>query len=225
MSTLLITPMQKELDLFVQACVSSNLETVDSSVGRLPIIQLPELSLGLARGGAGKAQFAVHTQHLLDAGEWDLVICGGGAGAIADGLSVGDVVVATKTVEHDYKNRFNEKPVPSFRGSAEAIAGIRSGLPLTESFRVAFGAVASGDEDVIDAKRRKELRQATRALVVAWEGAGGARACRFSGVPYVEIRGVTDMAGPDTPSDFRNNLETAMRNLATLITSWFAHSA
>jgi hypothetical protein len=37
-------------------------------------------------------------------------------------------------------------------------------------FRVHFGAIASGDEDIIDADRRVEVLVATRALCVAWEG-------------------------------------------------------
>ena len=69
-------------------------------------------------------------------------------------------------------------------------------------------------------KIRRTLHQSTNALAVAWEGAGGARAARFSNVPFVEIRGVTDTADHDAPSDFKKNLETAMRNVATFIMSW-----
>ena len=53
---------------------------------------------------------------------------------------------------------------------------------------------ASGDEDVIELERKKQIQRRTGALVVAWEGAGGARACQFSGIPFMEIRGVTDNA-------------------------------
>ena len=84
--------------------------------------------------------------------------------------------------------------------------------------------VASGDEDVVDDERRRTLHQSTGALVVAWEGAGGARACAFSNVPLVEIRGVTDTANQNAPSDFETNLEVAMNNIATLITSWVSRA-
>jgi adenosylhomocysteine nucleosidase len=80
--------------------------------------------------------------------------------------------------------------------------------------------VASGDEDVVDAARRRALHQKTEALAVAWEGAGGARACAFSCVPFVEIRGVTDEADHSAPADFQKNLKMAMSNVAVLITSW-----
>lgn len=58
---------------------------------------------------------------------------------------------------------------------------------------------------------------------VAWEGAGGARACKFSGVPFLEIRGITDAADHSAASDFEKNLEVAMYNIALLIVSFSGH--
>ena len=87
-------------------------------------------------------------------------------------------------------------------------------------FRVHFGAVASGDEDITGAERSRALYESTGALVVAWEGAGGARACAFSGVPFVEVRAVTDTADHHASPDYDANLEVAMNNLAAFITSW-----
>ena len=65
----------------------------------------------------------------------------------------------------------------------------------------------------------------TGALAMAWEGAGGARACQFSGVPFIEIRGITDQADHRAASHFRENLNTAMRNAAAMITTWLARKA
>ena len=59
-----------------------------------------------------------------------------------------------------------------------------------------------------------------QAVAVAWEGAGGARACAFSDVPFVEIRGITARADDRAPADFRANLNIAMANLAALLASW-----
>jgi adenosylhomocysteine nucleosidase len=212
-------PLRKELEWVLGVCAGREHEVDRSTVGRLQVVRLPDLRLALACGGTGKAQFALQTQHLLDADSaWSLVICAGAAGALADDLVVGDVVVATATVEHDYRNRFNARPAPRFEGAPAAIAGLR--LVSSQSFGVHFGTVASGDEDIVDPERRLALRQQTSALAVAWEGAGGARACRFSQVPFVEIRGITDTAGSTAPSDFDQNLEMAMTNLANLILTW-----
>lgn len=208
----------------MQGCTEHGYQTENSVAGRLPVVRLPGLGITLARGGTGKTQFAVQTQYLLDTcTDRDLVICAGAAGGLIDDLSIGDIVVATKTVEHDYNNRFNKRPIPSFDGAQTAIAGLRRVSLLPNSFKVHFGTVASGDEDVIGTERRRNLHQSTGALVVAWEGAGGARACAFSSVLFLEIRGVTDTANHNAPSDFEAYLEVALKNIATLITSWMSH--
>jgi adenosylhomocysteine nucleosidase len=224
MNTLVITPMQEEFDWFRDWCSRHGLQTEDSVAGRLPTVRLPDLGITLARGGVGKTQFALQTQHLLDTlMDVDWVICAGVAGALVDDLSIGDVVVGTTTVEHDYNNKFNDRPLPSFDGAPTAIAGLKGVSLPPDSFRVHFGKIASGDEDVVDTERRRALHKSTGALVVAWEGAGGARACAFSRVPFVEIRAVTDTADHNAPSDFEANLQVAMHNATTLITCWLNH--
>ena len=218
-----MTPTPEELNGFWQSCARRGFQTENSRAGRLPIVRLPELGITVGPGGIGKAQFAVQTQYLLDTGaDWDLVICAGTAGGLVDELSIGDVVVATLTMEHDYNNKFSARPKPSFEAAQDIIADLRRVCCSSNSFKVHFGTVASGDEDVIDPNRRRMLYAATGALVVAWEGAGGARACAFSNTPFIEIRGVTDAANQQAPSDFETNLEVAMNNVATLVTSWIS---
>ncbi len=217
--------MKEELDFLVQGCTKAGFRAENAMIGRLSVVQLPDLGATLAPGGLGKAQFALQTQHLLDMrSDWDLIVCTGAAGALADEVPVGDVVVATTTVEHDYNNKFNERALPKFDGAGATIADLKSVSQSLDSFRVHFGPIASGDEDVVETERGKELHESTGALAVAWEGAGGARACAFSSIPFVEIRGVTDTANHTAAADFAENLELAMSNLATLITSWIAHT-
>ena len=221
MKILIVTPMQEELDFLLQGCTKAGFQAESATVGRLPVVRLPDLGVTLARGGLGKVQFAVQTQHLLDTGsDWDLIVCAGAAGALGDKVSVGDVVVATTTVEHDYNNKFSERALPKFDGSEAAIADLKSVSWSINAFSVHFGPIASGDEDIVETERKRMLHKSTGALAVAWEGVGGAKACAFSRVPFVEIRGVTDTADHNAASDFEKNLEVAMGNLATLIISW-----
>ena len=216
--------MQEELDFILQSCTKQGFQAESATIGRLPVIRLPDLELTLARGGLGKVQFAVQTQHLLDTcSDWNVIVCAGAAGALGDKVSVGDVVVATTTVEHDYNNKFNERALPKFDGDRAAIADLRSVSHSTTTFSVHFGPIASGDEDVVETERKRMLHEFTGALAVAWEGAGGAKACAFSSLPFVEIRGVTDAADRNAASDFEKNLEVAMSNLAMLIISWTNH--
>lgn len=221
MKKLIVIPTPEELEFFLLGCTQRGLSAEKSVIGRLPVAEFPELNLTVARGGLGKANFAVHTQHLLDSRpDWDVVICAGAAGGLVDELGIGDVVVATATVEHDYNNKFTIRPLPRFDGAAGVIAELQNLPRSAHPFKVEFGVIASGDEDIVESERRKNVREATGALAVAWEGAGGARACAFSQIPFLEMRGLTDAADHTAPADFRENLELALGNLATLIMAW-----
>ena len=146
------------------------------------------------QGGLGNAQFGVRTQHALDnVEEVGTVVCAGVAGALSEKLSVGDVVVATATIEHDFNWLRGERP--AFQGHGPYVSALREQVtPPGSAFKLHFGPVASGDEAIVDMARARELHESTGALAVAWEGAGGARAAAFSGVPFVEVRGISDMA-------------------------------
>jgi adenosylhomocysteine nucleosidase len=221
MKSLTVIPIQAEFDFFVQACAEQGLTMETSKLGRLPITHLPSLGLTLAQGGLGKVQFAVQTQHLIDCGGgWDVVICAGAAGALDHRLSIGDVVVGTRTIEYDIRNKFGKPLLPQFDSAGSVVEDFRRVEVSDASFRLHVGAIASGDEDVVDVERRREVRELTGALANAWEGAGGARACHFSQVPFVEIRGISDGANETAAQDFEKNLRVTMRNVATVVTRW-----
>ncbi len=221
MKRLIVVPTQKEFDLLLRSFTTLGIHAEAAILGRLPIVQCPDQGVVVANGGLGKVQFAIHTQHLLDVcSDWELVICAGAAGALVDELSPGDIVVGTETVEHDIRSKFGKPLLPRFRSAETAVAELRTWSQTFTSFRVCFGPIASGDEDVVDPERRKDIHRLSDALAVAWEGAGGARACHFSGIPFIEIRGITDQADGQAASHFQMNLAGAMENLATLITTW-----
>jgi len=216
---LTVIPTRDELDAFVEGCREQGHREESAVVGRLPVTRFPELAMAVACGGLGKVQFGIGTQHLLDEGRWRLVVCAGAAGALVSDVSVGDVVIATETVEHDIRNRFGPPRLPRFSGSAAILEQCRRGLRTDPPVRVHYGPVASGDEDIVDVERRAAIYERTRALVVAWEGAGGARASQFSGVEFVEVRGVTDSADGSAARDFEQNVRRAMTSVALVITA------
>ena len=151
-----------------------------------------------------------------------LAVCAGIAGSLTTSAHVGDVVVGTATVEHDFNSSSLDRQLPKFDGSARHLAALRQArIVEQEVFRVRFGHIASGDEAIVDPARACELRARTGALAVAWEGAGGARAASFSQVPYVEVRGISDMADHDAVDSWKANLPNAMRNVASIV-AWLA---
>jgi adenosylhomocysteine nucleosidase len=180
----------------------------------------------VAPGGHGKTQFAVQAQYLVGLfPSAELVICAGAAGSLTPELSVGDVVVGTETVEHDYRMLFSTRPLPRFPGHQPSIAALRHSARRLGDFRVAFDVIASGDEDVVTSARAQAIRARTGAACVAWEGSGAARAARFNGIGSLEIRAVTDAADKEAPQKFDLNLPIAMANLAGLLQLWWTCEA
>jgi adenosylhomocysteine nucleosidase len=219
MKMLTVIPTPPERDLFLQGCHDLGHLAEAGALGKLATAHFPLLNLTVAVGGLGKAQFAVQTQYLIDAASWDLVICAGAAGALAEDLRVGEVVIATETVEHDIRNLFGLPHLPRFSSSKEILERCRQVFRAMPDGGVHFGPIASGDEDVADSKRRKAVRAKTGALAVAWEGAGGARACQFSGVPFIEIRGVSDSANSLAAVACLLNLKRTMKRVAWAVTT------
>ncbi len=242
MTILAVTPIEDEFKALTSALAMLGLRGQEQIAGRIAglaynsIVSLPNRSsvslsnreggLFVAQGGLGKAQFGVQAQHLLDhLSGVKLLVCAGTAGSLVKGLAVADVVAATATVEHDFGTVLMPNPLPSFEGHAGYLALLGemarsqngSGEPVEADFNIHFGPVASGDEGIVDDARAHQIQQATGALAVAWEGAGGARAARFSGVPYLELRAISDGANPDAFTDFLQNIPVAMRSIAAVL--------
>jgi adenosylhomocysteine nucleosidase len=181
--------------------------------------ELPSLHAVASLGGHGKAQFALQTQYLVDRlGGLTTLLCVGAAGSLCETLRLGDVVVGTTSVEHDYQLRFQRAPLPCHPANAALAASFREFAAARElDFGVHIGAIASGDEDVVDQVRAAELRTLTGALCVAWEGSGAARVAAFNALRFLELRVITDGADAAAALSFRENCARVMPNAADLI--------
>lgn len=171
--------------------------------------------LDLAAGGLGKVQFALTAQHLMRELTPRLVIGAGAAGALNSTVRPLDIVVSESVIEHDFTARMVKSPLPKFESDAASVTRLKR--HRFDDFKVHFGAIASGDEDVIDEERRTHVLEKTGALACAWEGAGLARAAKFQKTPFVEIRCITDGADSNAYQDFKKHMDQGMLHLAKVL--------
>ena len=214
-----LIPTAGELESFVSAMESLGCHGSPRHIGRIPCLSYSNDRLIVAQGGLGKVDFAVRTLHVVEqAPSLDGVICLGTCGALSSDLAIGDVVIATETVEHDFNRKLTEGPIPGFESDRTLLDAFRATqASQSDDLNVVYGPIASGDEGIDSFARARELMDKTGGIVAAWEGAGGAKACRFAGVPYIEVRCVSDLADKDAMTDFRENTPRAMSNLAGLM--------
>jgi adenosylhomocysteine nucleosidase len=212
---LILCPLRLELEAMLAHLANLGKKSSESQLGLLKVFEFNDLGLLFSLAGHGKTQFGIQAQFFIDRLKPDVVICAGSAGGLSTDLKVGDVVVAEKTIEHDFRERFLKRPEPEFAGDTELLTKLRS--IQTSGFQLHFGKIASGDEDIVDATRAQELVKQIGAIACAWEGAGGARACQFNRIPFLEIRGVTDSATHESLADFKTSLKSAMAHVCEVI--------
>ncbi|MBX2993701.1 MAG: 5'-methylthioadenosine/S-adenosylhomocysteine nucleosidase [Bdellovibrionaceae bacterium] len=202
---LVLSPLKSELKVILERIEQKNFTL--QKLGDVYVC--PEARLMLAASGHGKVQTALNTQKilLLHPQIKDAFLIGA-AGALKAGVKPRDVVVATKSIEHDYRLLFISKPLPEILSPHDYAASLS---PIGD-FGLHIGPIASGDEDIVNTERAAELQAKTQALAVAWEGAGFARACQNCQVAWTEIRAVTDEADHKAVDSFKANLEPAMNN-------------
>ncbi len=215
---LVVAPITAEFEALAGAFDERWGSPVLRDSGRVAVREYEAADVILAEGGFGKVQYGVTTQHLLDhLDDVSLVVCAGVAGALTDSTRVGDVVVGTNTREHDFYSEVLRRVPPRFDGSGAHLTRLAGALEGELPFGVHFAPIASGDEGISDRVRREEIHGRTDALAVAFEGAGGARAALFSGVPFLEVRGISDMAEGDILTEIEANLPGVMQNVAAVV--------
>ena len=152
----------------------------------------------------------------------------GTAGALADGLKVGDIVISKRLVQHDLDarpiiSRFelpllnrvyvdSDLELTQLAGKAvtnllekgvERMVGEEAVKEFDLAPRLYFGDIASGDQFVnSDEKRNEILSLLPDVLCVEMEGAAVAQVCLEFGTPFTVIRTISDSADHNARVDF-----------------------
>jgi adenosylhomocysteine nucleosidase len=167
----------------------------------------------------GKVSAAMTAATLIERFEAGAIVFTGVAGALADQVQVGDVVVAQDFLQHDLdvSPLFPRYEVPAYGRARFAChedlsAALRQAVQqaLAGEFSQASvhqGLIVSGDRFVSGAGEvgalRQRLQQAGHAaLAVEMEGAAVAQVCADHGLPYAAMRTISDRADDSAHRDF-----------------------
>ena len=178
--------------------------------------------------GEGKVNAAMCTATLIREYSPSLIINSGVAGALSPIVSVGDIVVGSKAIEHDmnctalgYKQGELNLPGKGLcmyfdcdKTAATRLALICRELPDT---RVAQGIIASGDVFISDRKKRLLLNDRFGAVACEMEGAAIGHVCRAFEVPIVILRAISDDLDENKGVDFKKFCKIAADKTVTVL--------
>ena len=174
------------------------------------------------KSGVGKVNAAVCTQLLIDAGV-ECVLFTGVAGAVAPSLNIGDIVISTACMQHDFDvrrsvsrgDKFRIRTYRSFRRIGELVELAGAASERLFPGRSLKGKVLSGDQFIAAASGPGSAMKSLAALVWRWKGAALAQVCAMNGVPYVVIRSMSDKADGSAHVNFAEFTVTASDQLVS----------
>lgn len=184
----------------------------------------------LVGAGIGKVNTALVATLLADRFACRMILFSGVAGGLDPALDIGDVVIADRTLQHDAGviengrlSTYQAGHVPFFNPTdrlgyamgpallqrlADRLAGFTL-PPLSARAggegrppRIVFGPILSGDQYIHCEATRERLFAELGGVAVEMEGGALGQVAEAFGIPFLDIRALSDLAGKDSRFDF-----------------------
>lgn len=184
----------------------------------------------LVGAGIGKVNTAIVATLLADRFGCRLIVFSGVAGGLDPDLDIGDVVIADRTIQHDagviederiatyqagHVPFFNPTDRLGYTVDPALIERLRRRLeafalpPLSTRAggegrppRIVVGTILSGDQYIHCEATRERLFKELGGAAVEMEGGALGQVAEAFGIPFHDIRALSDLAGKDSRFDF-----------------------
>lgn len=184
----------------------------------------------LVEAGVGKVNAARVTQILIDKFEVKKIINIGSAASCNDKLEIGDIVIGSKLVQHDFDiTAFNHPKgyisnIGQFiKSDIELIKKLEKTITYLDNkdFNITIGTIATGDIFCTDINMKNKIRTKFNAEAIEMEGAAIAQVCKLDNIPFVIIRSISDKPNGKNEITFDEFLKKASKRCAYIIEKFF----
>ena len=180
----------------------------------------------LVECGIGKVNAAICSTLLIQEFKVDKILFTGVAGGLNPEINIGDIVVSTNLIEHDFDCTafgYDYGVIPRMESSTfkadESLVELAKKV-AEEKFgknRVFVGTIVSGDIFVAANEKIKWLRETFKGECTEMEGAAVAHVCYVLKKPFVVIRSISDKANHDANMNFDEFVKLAAQNSKLII--------
>lgn len=183
----------------------------------------------VVRSGIGKVNAAVCTQILIDDFKTDIVINTGVAGGLYSGLNVGDIVISSDALYHDFDVTgfgYEEGVIPRMKVStftADKVLALKAKEVcerVNPDIKCFIGRVVSGDQFISANTKKKWLVEKFNGYCAEMEGCGIAHAAYLNNIPFVIIRAISDKADGSAKVDYSEFEMKAIEHTVKLMTEF-----
>lgn len=183
-------------------------------------------SIILVRSGIGKVNAAICAQAMIDHFGVDYILMLGVAGALAEDLNIGDIVISTDAVQHDMDTSALGDPIGTIPRMAESYfkadeelvrLAMASAAEIADGYRVITGRIASGDQFICTKEGKAKIRKDVKGTCAEMEGAAIAHACWLNRIPFLIVRAISDGAGEEANFSFEKFCGIAAKRSSELV--------
>ncbi len=180
----------------------------------------------VARCGIGKVFAALCAESMILTFHPDCIVNTGVAGGLNPALAVGDVALATATLQHDMDTSPLGDPVGFVSGPDRIL------FPTDETLtrrlaaacdRCGFahlaGPVASGDRFVAAPAEKEAIARAFDAVACEMEGGAVGQVCYVNQVPYAAVRVISDSATGEGAMEYAAFMPMAAARSSAILTA------
>ncbi|MCK3657484.1 5'-methylthioadenosine/S-adenosylhomocysteine nucleosidase [Pasteurellaceae bacterium Pebbles2] len=181
-------------------------------------------SVALLQSGIGKVAAAIGTTALLQLTQPDVVINTGSAGGVAQGLSVGDIVISTETAYHDAdvttfgytKGQLPDCPARFISDSK--LTALAEKIAQTQGHNTKRGLICSGDSFIAGGERLAQIKaDFPEVTAVEMEAAAIAQTCHSFNIPFVVVRAISDAGDGNANMSFEEFLPLAAQMSSKMV--------
>ena len=190
---------------------------IDYARNRYYIAKYKDLDLVLAYSKIGKVNAATTATILIEKFGAKKILFSGVAGAIDSDLKIGDLIIATKTCQHDVDlTVFGYEPgfIPEskvFFECDEKLNNIAKNVAKKLGIKLKEGIIASGDQFIHSKERKEWIAKTFKASAIEMEGGAVGCVTWTLGVPFFMLRSISDSAEEGAGVDFDEFLEESSK--------------
>ena len=174
--------------------------------------------------GIGKVAAALCAEAMILRYQPDAVINTGVAGTLTGALSIGSIAVSTAVVQHDMDTTALGDPIGFLSGlnlvripADPALSGRLDAYARALGIRTASGVIASGDQFISDAAKKRAIAETFGAIACEMGGAAVGQVCYANRVPFCVLRAISDGADGDSTADYNAFVRTAAARSVKLL--------
>ncbi len=187
----------------------------------------------VVRCGVGKVNAGICAALLIHTYGADRVINTGVAGSLDAEIDIGDIVVSTDAVQHD----FDVTPLGYAPGELmdiwtvslpadeemrkSAVAAVREAAPDVRAFE---GRVCTGDQFIASGEKKAAIVSRFGGLCCEMEGGAIAQVCYQNHTPFVIIRAISDKADDSEEMSYTEFSEAAAARCAAITRYMLTHT-